>query len=70
MNHIDVESTVIHSIGYDEIERILEVRFHDGDTYRYLDVPPEVVYELLEAESKGEYFTTYIRDTYLFTQRW
>jgi hypothetical protein len=70
MRHVDVESTLIHSIGYDEEKRTLEVRFHDGDTYRYYDVEPEVVEEFFEAESKGSFFNAYVRDAYLFTKLW
>jgi hypothetical protein len=70
MKRIDVESTLIHSIGYDEDKRILEIRFHETGSYRYYDVEPEVVEEFLEAESKGRYFNDYIRDAYLFTKLW
>lgn len=70
MKSVDVESTLIHSVRYDEAHRILEISFNDDGTYRYYEVPPEVVEELLDAESKGQYFTDHIRDTYLFTRIW
>jgi hypothetical protein len=70
MKRIDVDSTLIHSIGYDEAKRTLEVTFQDGDTYRYYEVEPDVVEEFLDAESKGAYFNDYIRDSYLFTKLW
>lgn len=68
MKEIDVDSSLIHSIAYDEVTRTLEIRFHETGRYRYYDVAPEVVEELLDAESKGRYFNDYIRDSYLFTQ--
>lgn len=70
MKHIDVDSSLIHSISYDEQSRTLEIRFHETGRYRYHDVEPEVVEELLDAESKGRYFNDYIRDSYLFTRLW
>lgn len=70
MRRVDVESDLIHSIAYDEEQRTLDIRFHDSGTYRYYEVEPEVVEELLDAESKGHYFNDFIRDAYLFTQLW
>lgn len=65
MKHVDVESTLIHSIAYDETERVLEVRFQDGDAYRYFEVEPELVEEWLNADSKGAFFNDHIRDAYI-----
>jgi hypothetical protein len=70
MKHVDVESDVIHSIGYDEETRTLEVRFHETGTYRYYDVEPDVFEEFLDAESKGQYFNDYIRDAHLMKKVW
>lgn len=70
MKHQDVDSSLIHSIAYDEETRVLEVQFQDSGTYRYHDVEPQVVEELLNAESRGRYFNDHIRDAYLFTKRW
>jgi hypothetical protein len=70
MKHEDVESSVIHSVAYDELTRTMEVRFQDGDRYRYFDVEPELIDEFLDAESKGQFFNDYIRDSYLFNRVW
>lgn len=61
-----VDSTSIAAIGYDATERTLWVRFVTGATYRYSDVPPATYEEFLEAESKGRYFNSEIRDAYSF----
>ncbi|TLX59082.1 KTSC domain-containing protein [Stutzerimonas nosocomialis] len=53
---VRVESESLRSVGYDPDSRILEVEFQGDGLYRYEDVPPEVVLELLEAESMGTYF--------------
>lgn len=36
--------------------------------YQYLDIPPVICSELLEAESKGRYFNSEIRDAYEFVR--
>ena len=59
MKRIDVDSDVIHAIGYDAERRILEVQCHETGTYRYYEVEPETVAEFLDAESKGQYFKQY-----------
>jgi hypothetical protein len=57
-------STMIRAVAYDPGERVLRVRFGNGTTYRYLDVPPEVVETLLDPPdgSPGRYFNETIRD--------
>ena len=68
MRHVDVQSTLIHSVSYDPLTGTLEVQFQDGNTYRFYEVEPEVYEELLDAPTKGRYFNDYIRDAYLFTR--
>ena len=59
-----VDSSVIFSIGYDETERVLKVRFRNGRTYAYLDVPPTAHDSLLTAGSIGKYFNERIKPNY------
>ena len=59
-----VESSMIRAVGYDAEKRILDVAFHRTGVYRYFDVPPEVVEDLLNAESKGGYMRAYIINEY------
>ena len=59
MRHVDVQSTLIHSVSYSEETRVLEIQFQDGNTYRFYEVEPEVYEELLDAPSKGQYFNEY-----------
>lgn len=63
-----VESTTMRSVGYDQTNQILEVEFQSGAVYQYLDVLPAIYKELLDAESKGQYFNSAIRDTYGFVR--
>ena len=70
VKRVDVESDLIHSLAYDEETRILDIRFHGTGTYRYYEVEPEVVEELLDAGSKGQFFNDFIREVYITTKLW
>ena len=59
-----VESSVLASVGYDAKTRLLEIEFHSGAIYRYLEVPVEIFRRLLAAESKGRFFGAAIRDKF------
>lgn len=61
-----VESSSIAAVGYDAAEQTLWVRFVNGATYRYRDVPPATYEDFMRAESKGRYFNSEIRDLYQF----
>jgi hypothetical protein len=63
-----LESTTMRSVGYDRTEQVLEVEFQSGAVYQYLNVPPAISKELLDAESKGQYFNSEIRDSYEFVR--
>ncbi|HYH11471.1 MAG TPA: KTSC domain-containing protein [Thermomicrobiales bacterium] len=68
MNRQPVESSTLHSVGYDPVESILELEFHDGRLYQYSAVPEEIYRELMAADSKGRYFLTYIQDQYPYAR--
>jgi hypothetical protein len=55
---------VIAEVRYDDEQELLEVLFHNGRVYRYLDVPPEEYDALIAAESVGKYFNQEIRTRY------
>ena len=59
-----LDSTVLASAGYDAKARVLEIEFHSGAIYRYLEVPVEIFRRLLAAESKGRFFGAAIRDKF------
>ena len=63
MQSARVASTVIAEVRYLD-DGILEVHFHNGRVYRYLDVPPEEYDALIGAESVGKYFNEEIRTRY------
>ncbi|MCY7355497.1 MAG: KTSC domain-containing protein [Lysobacter sp.] len=62
MDRTPVISEVLRSVGYDPDQRILEIEFVSGSTYRYFDVPDELYVALMAADSQGECFTMSIRD--------
>lgn len=59
-----VVSSMMRSAGYDDTHAVLEIEFVTGHIYRYHAVPRREWNELMAAESKGNYFDTYIRDKY------
>ena len=59
-----VVSSMMRSAGYDEAHAVLEIEFITGHVYRYHAVPRRDWQGLLNAESKGRYFDTCIRDKY------
>lgn len=54
-------SSALRSVGYDAHTWTLEVEFDSGEVYQYLDVEPEIVEALLDAESMGAYLNEYIK---------
>lgn len=64
MRSTRVTSSVIAEIRYDDEKEFLEVVFHTGRRYGYLDVPPEEYDALIHADSIGRYFNQEIRTRY------
>lgn len=63
-----VASTSIKSVGYDDEADRLEIEFHSGGVYQYLDVPERIYTDPLGADSRGRYFHDEIRGQYSFRQ--
>jgi hypothetical protein len=68
MERINVASSNINSIGYDEATNTLEVEFQSGSIYQYSGVPEDEYEGLLSASSKGRYLNTHIKDRYAHIQ--
>jgi len=64
MKRIPVKSKSVASVGYDSRERILEVEYHGGKIYDYLQVPPLIYEELMAAQSKGRFVTYVVKQLY------
>jgi len=59
-----VKSTNIREIGYDPITRRLRVKFLNGDTGEYLDVPRAAWEAFRAAPSKGRHLHQHLRGSY------
>jgi hypothetical protein len=56
-----VTSQTLRLVGYDAADRVLQLTFCNGGTYRYDGVPPRLAAGLLRAPSKGRFFQQRIR---------
>jgi hypothetical protein len=65
---MDVDSTAIQAIDYDGERAKLFVRFVSGERYVYVGVPGEVHRSFLDADSKGRFFQSEIRDQYPYNR--
>jgi hypothetical protein len=63
-----VQSSVMTFVKYDDDGGELDITFTSGKTYRYLHVPLEIYDELLDAESKGEFFNENIKDSFVCSE--
>jgi KTSC domain len=61
-----VSSSNVESIGYDESERELWVRFLSGSTYVYIDVDSTTYHELQTAPSVGSFINRAIKNRFNF----
>ena len=69
MERQPVESSLIRSVGYDLPSSILEIELVEPNRiYEFFDVPFSVYTELMDAESKGQYFNEFIRDMYAYQE--
>ena len=59
-----VESSMIHTFGYNSKTRELEVVFDSGRTYVYEDAPPKIHKDLMATGSKGQFMRAEIIDCY------
>jgi hypothetical protein len=64
MSRTPVNSSTFKSAGY--AFGVLEIEFHNGEVYRYFQIPAEVAQAFMASESKGQYFVTVIRGRYEF----
>lgn len=56
-----VKSSGLAAIGYSRHLHALEVEFVNGAVYRYLDVPPQIYRELMQANSKARFYDEHVR---------
>lgn len=61
---IDVESSNVKSVGYDEENKNIHIELISGECYMYKNVPKKVFEDLLLAASIGSYINRYLKDSY------
>ncbi|RYZ96146.1 MAG: KTSC domain-containing protein [Sphingobacteriaceae bacterium] len=62
MKRQHVDSSALHSIGYDDEAHILELEFNDhGGIWQYLALPPAVYKKFRRAKSLGRFFVKQIK---------
>jgi hypothetical protein len=61
---VRVQSSAVRSIGYDEHEWVLQVRFNNDKLYNYFRVPPQEHHALMHAHSIGGYLNRQIKPYY------
>ena len=59
-----LKSKLLAAAAHEAPRRILYLRFHSGETYRYFTFTAEQYQEFLEAESQGNYFLSHIRNQF------
>jgi KTSC domain len=61
LNWRPLESKLLAAEAYEASRRILYLRFHSGEVYRYFTFSTEQYREFVDAESQGKYFLSHIR---------
>lgn len=61
---VQVESSSLNRVGYDEKSNTLVVEFKDHSVYFYHGVSASKFEELMKAESKGKYFSAEVKGQY------
>lgn len=61
-----LESSLIKEAVYDPFMNTLTIRFKNGGTYEYIEVPEELYKELIKAPSSGVFFHAKIKNKFQF----
>lgn len=65
---MNVQSSALSDIQYDDRDERLTVRFVSGGRYAYFGVPPQEHRAFMGASSKGRFFQRHILDRYPFAR--
>jgi KTSC domain len=65
-NWINVNSSCIEAIAFNQITSILSIRFNSGSIYEYDGVSLILFDSFLDANSKGHFFNKYIKEHYRY----
>jgi hypothetical protein len=68
MQPVQLHSTSLQAVAYQEQLGLLELEFRNGAVYHYFDVSESTYQALLRAESKGRHFNHYIRNRFAYAR--
>jgi hypothetical protein len=68
MEMIQVASSNIAAIGYDEDSSTLQVEFNNGTVYQYFDIPEHLFEGLRDSDSVGGYLAAQIKGNYRYSK--
>ncbi|MBG9993437.1 KTSC domain-containing protein [Pseudoalteromonas sp. NZS127_1] len=68
MNMINVDSSNVAAVGYDEESTTLQVEFNNGSAYQYFDVPEHLFNGLRDADSVGGFLAANIKGSYRYSK--
>jgi len=68
MDMIQVVSSNVAAVGYDEDSSTLQVEFNNGTAYQYFDVPMHIFEGLRDADSVGGYLAAQIKGSYRYSK--
>lgn len=68
MNWINVTSSNLSRIRYDERTSTLEIEFNGGRVYQYFDVPLQIFEGLRDADSHGKFFHAQIKGHFRYAR--
>jgi KTSC domain len=61
-----LESKLLASSAYNATKQTLYLRFRSGEVYRYFEFPQQQYQDFLNAESRGRYFLSHIRNQFRY----
>jgi hypothetical protein len=64
LDWLPLESKLLAAAAYVAPRRLLYLRFHSGEIYRYFTFPAEQYQQFLDADSQGRYFLSHIRNQF------
>lgn len=60
----ETETSAIESVNYDENEVEMIIKFRDGRSYKYYNVPPMIFKNFINSSVKSKFFNNIIRGYY------
>lgn len=69
IKRVPIASSNIATVGYDKKAHVLEIEFHYGAVYQYLEVPEKVFEDFMSSPAQGAYFMNEIKDKFKYQKK-